>query len=195
MYQVRCVSCGTVFDAAAAPQCECLETIRSVRCPQCDSCFCTADEKFKKAFWEKASADMHSRRAQLSQPIAPEKVRHPLVIFADDDPTARAIMRRVVSALGHSLMMVRNGSDLVELARQYHPELVITDALMPGMDGREAARVIKDELPSTRIIVITSVYKGTRYKLEALGHFGVDDYLTKPATPQDLRAAIVKQLT
>ncbi len=194
MYQIRCVNCANVFDATAAPQCDCLEETRSVRCPFCNSCFCRTDDKYKAAFWEKATPDMRARKAELSEYLPPEKIKHPLIIFADDDPTARSIMRRVVQGLGHNLMVLRNGADLIDVARLYKPELVITDALMPKMDGREAARIIKSELPDTKIIVITSVYKGLRYKNEAMRTFGADDYLTKPASPQDLRAAIARQL-
>ena len=195
MYQIRCVSCGTLFDAETAPQCDCLEEMRSVRCASCQQCFCKADEKYKAAFWEKAPPAMRERREELSADLPPEKVAHPLILFADDDPTSRSIMRRVVQSLGYGLMVLKDASHLVELARRYRPELVITDALMPKLDGREAARVIKSELPDTRVIVITSVYKGARYKSEALGHFGVDEYLTKPVSPPELRAAIQKQLS
>lgn len=194
MYHVRCIACGALFDATAANQCECLETTRSVRCPACQACFCSADDKFKRAFWEKATPAMRARRDELSAPLDPSKVSHPLIVFADDDPTARAIIRRVVQGLGYSLMVLGNGSDLVETARRYKPEVVITDALMPKLDGREAARIIKSERPSTKVVVITSVYKGERYKHEAITQFGADDYLTKPATPIQLREVIVKQL-
>jgi CheY-like chemotaxis protein len=167
---------------------------RSVVCPGCNQCFCSLDEKTKKAFWEKAPPAMRNRKTELSEPLPPEKVNHPLVLFADDDPTSRAIMRRVGAALKINLMVLANGAHLVEVARRYRPELVITDALMPGMDGREASKVIKSEVPQTRIVVITSVYKGLRYKNEAMREFGADEYLEKPVTPEALRDAIQRNL-
>ena len=197
MYNVRCVQCGTAFDAVAAPECSCAEEVRSVRCPSCDSCFCKTDRKFRDAFWQNAPPEMVARRPSLTvmpQYPEPDKVRRPLVLFADDDPTSRAIAQRTVQALGFGIIVARNGADLIDLARTYKPELVVTDALMPQVDGREAARTIKSELPNTRVILITSVYKSVRYRNEAIGHFGVDEYLTKPIAPGDLKDAIEKQL-
>jgi CheY-like chemotaxis protein len=137
---------------------------------------------------------MRERKLELSEPLPPDKVPHPLIVFADDDPTARAIMRRVVAGLHLHLLVLPNGSQLVEVALRYRPELVITDALMPGMDGREASKQIKQHLPGTKVIVITSVYKGLRYKNEAMREFGADAYIEKPVTPDDLREAIVKMM-
>jgi DNA-binding response OmpR family regulator len=48
------------------------------------------------------------------------------------------------------------------------------------MDGREMARLIREKLPSARIVVMTSVYKSPQHKYEALHNFGADDYLIKP---------------
>ena len=197
MYNVRCLNCGAAFDAVAAPECSCTEEVRSVKCPSCGSCFCKADKKFKDAFWQNAPPEMLDRRAALTvMPEYPEpaNVRRPLVLFADDDPTSRVIAQRTVQALGIGILVARNGADLIELARRYQPELIVTDALMPQVDGREAARQIKSELPNTRVILITSVYKGTRYKNEAIGHYGVDEYLTKPISPANLKSAIEKHL-
>ena len=191
MYRVKCVNCGAEFDAVAAEKCDCLEMMRSVRCPSCGACYC-AREKAKKAFWDKAPSAMRERKAELSEPIPPETVRHPLLIFADDDPTSRAIMRRVAATLDVDLMMVANGAHLVEVVRRYRPEVVVTDALMPGMDGREASKIIKGEFPQTKVVVITSVYKGLRYKQEAMTEFGADDYLHKPISPEELGEAIRK---
>jgi CheY-like chemotaxis protein len=103
------------------------------------------------------------------------------VLFADDDdPIARAIAAQVIHTAGYGVVVAENGSQALEMARRYRPELVITDAMMPGLDGREVARTIKAEMATTKLVIITSVYKDARYKHEALRDFGADEYVKKP---------------
>ena len=63
---------------------------------------------------------------------------------------------------------------------------------MPEMHGFEVARFVRglDTSYSPRIIVLTAVYKNARYRNDAMLRCGVDDYLVKPATPEQLAAAI-----
>lgn len=196
VYKVDCPTCGRPFDAMKALDCDCLETMRSFRCPNCAACFCKAPQSFKSAFWAQAPRELVERRKQQPPPTGTHQqiVTRPLVLFAEDDATARSIARRVIGNLKRGIITAKDGEEALRLTREFWPDLVITDALMPKLDGREAARAIKSELPDTRVIVITSVYKGARYKSEALGHFGVDEYLTKPVSPPELRAAIQKHI-
>ena len=57
------------------------------------------------------------------------------------------------------------------------------------------AKLVKEERPSTRVVVITSVYKDARYRAEALRAFHVDEYLSKPIKPDDLRAVVRRHLS
>jgi len=66
------------------------------------------------------------------------------------------------------------------------------DAFMPGLDGGQLSKMIKSEMPKVKIVVVTSVYKDSRYKHEALRDFEVDDYRSKPLSPVDLRALLQK---
>jgi CheY-like chemotaxis protein len=66
---------------------------------------------------------------------------------------------------------------------------VLTDALLPKLDGREIALRLKSD-PATRaikVVVMTALYKGTRYRIEAINSFGVDEYIEKPVDPGRLR--------
>lgn len=125
---------------------------------------------------------------------APRPLRRPLVLFADDDPTGRAIATRVIESLGFGVVVASNGEEALAVAREHRPQLIVTDALMPKLDGREMGRIVKSELPDTKVVVITSVYKDPRYKHEAFKSFAVDEYLTKPINPAALRALVEKHL-
>ncbi len=196
MYRVDCISCGRPFDALKAPECSCLQPVRSYRCPNCAACLCK-DEKKLEAFWRDAPPEMWQRRRTQTAPeaAAVAEVKRPLVLFADDDATGRAIATRVISSMGFGVIVASNGEEALGLAREHRPELIITDALMPRLDGREMARIIKSEIPATKIVVITSVYKDARYKTEAIREFQVDDYLPKPIDPKSLRELVTRFLT
>lgn len=195
MYRVTCTSCGKPFDAMKAPGCTCLQPVRSVRCPNCAACFCR-DETQLEAFWTNAPAELWARRRASSTPASPsapsDAPPRPLVLFADDDPIGRAIATRVIQSLGFGVIAAVNGEEALLKAREHHPELIITDALMPRLDGREMSRIIKSELPGTKVVVITSVYKDPRYKYEAMRDFGVDDYMKKPVNAAELREVILR---
>jgi CheY-like chemotaxis protein len=200
MYRIQCRSCSRPYDAEKAADCSCLQPVRSVRCPHCAACSCTAPKAFRDAFWRDATPALwERRRATLEDTGAPQHTNldgtRPIVLFADDDATGRVIARRVVASLGYDIALAENGLEALELARRYKPELIITDALMPHLDGREMGRLFKLENPSTKVVVITSVYKDPRYKYEAFRNFGADEFLTKPVNPGELRAIIQKYLT
>ncbi len=194
MYRVECSSCGKPFDAEKAQDCNCLQPMRSVRCPNCAACFCKNKQKLDD-FWRKAPAELHQRRRSTSPPSPEASLKRPLVLFADDDPTGRAIATRVIQSAGYGVIVAADGEEALALAREYLPELIITDALMPRLDGREMARTIKTELPSTKIVVITSVYKDLRYKTEAFRNFAVDEYLAKPINPAQLRELVMRYVS
>lgn len=198
-YQVTCFHCKRSFDALQAFECDCLHHPRSLRCPHCSACFCTATAKYKTDFWANAPLELWSLRRSLpeSRPGDNEPAKgivRPLVLFADDDAVGRAIARRVLDSMGIGVIVAADGREALALAREYKPELLITDAFMPKLDGRELARTVKEEQPATKVIVISGVYKDPRYKHEALKDFKVDDYLTKPVEPDKLMQAVTKLL-
>ena len=202
MYDVVCPNCKASFDALQAKECHCLQPLLSYDCPHCSKCFCEAGKEFIDRFWREAPPEMWDRRRakdrapqrtkETNEP--PDTIARPVVLFADDDSVGRAIARRVLHGLGCGIVVASNGEEALALAREYKPALVITDALMPRLDGREVARVIKEERPDTKIVIITSVYKDPRYKHEAYSKFGVDAYLSKPVSAPDLRALVEKHL-
>ena len=112
------------------------------------------------------------------------------VLIADDNPTDRMILGRLVTQLGHRVISAENGLEAVDHFISQRPDLVLLDALMPVMDGFEAARQIKqasgeDLVP---IIFLTSLTE-TGALVQCL-EAGGDDFLTKPYNPVILQAKI-----
>ncbi|MCF1502323.1 response regulator [Afifella sp. H1R] len=111
----------------------------------------------------------------------------PGLLVADDTPIIRSTVSRVVAAEALDFANVweaKNGSEAVELARRERPELILIDIKMPGVDGLEAAAIIKAELPRTRLIFLTA-YDEFAYVQRAL-KIGALDYLLKPIRPAKL---------
>jgi DNA-binding response OmpR family regulator len=112
------------------------------------------------------------------------------VLFADDDPTARALLSAVLAELGHDTRIVEDGQHAWEAYVADPVPLVILDIRMPGMDGLEICRRIRerDTEQSTFVLIVTA-HDGPG-DLEAVLDAGADDYIAKPSSPKSLRARI-----
>ena len=193
-YVVDCWSCSNRFDALTAEWCSCLATERTLVCRGCGKCFCDAPRSWKQKFWSDAPKEMwdaklevHRRRPPRVNP-PPNQAGRPLLLVVDDEPLIREAAARVAEREGFHVVVAEDGPEGIVAAKEYRPDVVLTDALMPRMDGREMCRRVKDD-PRTghaKIVVMTSLYKGQRYKSEALGEFGADAYLTKPLDAETL---------
>jgi CheY-like chemotaxis protein len=202
-YSIACNNCKHSFDAFAAPWCSCLVTERTLVCPRCEQCFCKAPPAYKSRFWSGAPKELWDRKFQehheQTAPRAnpdPADVARPLVLVVDDEPDIQRVATRVIDSLGYGLVLARDGEEGLELARKYKPELVLTDALMPRLDGREMGRRIKED-PETRaakVVVMTGLYTNMKYRTEGLKAYRVDDYLAKPLAFDDLRKLLQKLL-
>ncbi|WP_327085563.1 response regulator transcription factor [Nonomuraea sp. NBC_01738] len=80
------------------------------------------------------------------------------VLLADDQPLVRAGLRMVIDGTEDVDVVgeAGNGTQAVHLARELRPDVVLMDVRMPGMDGIEATQMITAELPSTRVLVLTT---------------------------------------
>ena len=200
-YTVSCYNCRALFDALETPWCNCLVSRRSFVCPSCLTCFCQATS-YKQHFWEKAPAVLWERmtsEARGFDPPAnppPDEVTRPLVLIVDDEKEIQRLALHAVGQLGYGAVLARNGEEGLELARSHRPDLVLTDAFMPKMDGREMCLRIKGD-PATsgiRVVIMTSLYTASRYKYEAFKEFRADDYLTKPLEFKQLTELLQKHL-
>src|ERR671932_1191406 len=86
----------------------------------------------------------------------------------------------------------KNGREAVELCRELRPDLVLMDVRMPEMDGLEATRAIKEELPQTSVLVVTT-YDNPDYLFEAV-EAGAAGYVLKDAPKRQLLGAVRRAL-
>lgn len=113
------------------------------------------------------------------------------VLIADDEPLARERLARQVCALsGYSVLpeMAGTGQEVLDLVEQLHPDIVLLDIRMPGMDGLQAAARLC-EMPDSPAVVFCTAHG--EYALEAFAVSAVG-YLLKPVRSEDLSEALGK---
>jgi CheY-like chemotaxis protein len=201
-YPIGCAPCRSVFDALVADWCACVVSERTLVCPACATCFCQASAAYKQGIWRDAPRALWDRKFAEHHTAtgAPAEIdastMRPLVLVVDDENDIRRLASRVILALGYGLIVAKDGAEGLELAREYRPELVLADALMPRMDGREMCRRIKADphCKGTRVVVMTALYKSYRYEREAYKSFKVDGYVSKPLAVDALETLLKKEL-
>ena len=136
-------------------------------------------------------AEVHGRGAscRFTYRDAGETVKRILVV--DDDRQITRMLRTSLQSSGYRVLVANSGSEGVESFKKERPDLVITDLVMPGMDGVELTRALR-RVASTPIIVL-SVNNAESMKVTALDE-GADDYLTKPFSMPELLARVRAQL-
>ena len=112
------------------------------------------------------------------------------VLFADDDIIARTLMAAVLSDLLHDATIVDNGQAAWDAFQERPVPLVVLDINMPGLDGLEVCRRIRahDAGRETFVVIVTA--RDGREDLVDVLEAGADDYVTKPASPENLRARL-----
>jgi CheY-like chemotaxis protein len=204
-YLVTCPACGASYDALSAPWCQCLVSERSLTCPTCGVCFCKGPQAFRQAFWRRAPKAMWERKFQehnsrsgsgASVNPPPEEARRPLVLLVEDEASIQRVAVMTIAGLGYGLVVARDGEEGLDLARRYKPDLILADALMPKLDGREMCRQLKTdpEYASITMVVMTSLYTNLKYHHEAFKTFKVDGYLNKPLDFEQLKALLQEHL-
>ncbi len=111
------------------------------------------------------------------------------VVVCDDTPAVRMLVRVVLAE--HKIEVVGeagNGADAVEVVRTFVPDVILLDLAMPVMDGLEAIPLIKEAVPTTKIVVMTA-FDGTM--VEAALQAGADAYLAKENAMRDLPATLL----
>lgn len=118
------------------------------------------------------------------------------ILLIDDDAEVRGVLKAILESAGHETLEAENGKIGVQRAVEHHPDLVLTDILMPEKDGLEAIEEIRRRHPALRVIAMSG---GGRYPgfefLEVAKWLGADALLTKPVRAAQLLEAVSRVLT
>jgi two-component system, OmpR family, KDP operon response regulator KdpE len=109
------------------------------------------------------------------------------ILVIDDEPQITRVLRAALSAQGYDVRIANDPEEGLRVFREWAPDLVVTDLMMPGMSGVDVCRTIRSR--GTTPVLVLSVREHERAKVEALDA-GADDYVTKPFGIQELLARV-----
>ncbi len=114
------------------------------------------------------------------------------VLLAEDEDTVREFVSRVLTMHGHSVLEACDGAEAVEQMNQHHFDLLLTDIVMPIMDGISLALKVRATRPDVPIILMTG-YANESQRAHNLSVL-IEELLTKPFNKDELVAAVNKAL-
>jgi len=109
------------------------------------------------------------------------------VLVVDDDVKTVELVKLYLNRDGYRVLTAYDGAEALRQARESHPNLIVLDLMLPGIDGLEICRTLRDE--SDVPIIMLTAKTTDQDKLTGLG-LGADDYVTKPFSPKELAARV-----
>ncbi|WP_371376552.1 response regulator [Sporomusa aerivorans] len=112
------------------------------------------------------------------------------ILIVDDELNIRELIKFNVEKAGYKVLETADGQTAVTMARTEKPDLVVLDLMLPGLDGLEVCRIIKNSRETAAIPIIMLTAKNEEIDKVIGLELGADDYLTKPFSPRELLARI-----
>ncbi len=106
------------------------------------------------------------------------------VLLVEDEDSIRKFIKINLERAGYDVLEAGTGEDGVELARKEEIDIVVLDIMLPGIDGFEVCKILREEFPALGIIMLTAKSQDID-KIMGL-EYGTDDYMTKPFNPTEL---------
>ncbi len=110
----------------------------------------------------------------------------PTVLVVEDEQDILDVVDYNLQQAGFRVLKAMNGIDAVNLVKKERPEMVVLDLMLPGLDGKEVCRRIRQEDKTRRIPVLILTAKAEEVDRIIGFEIGADDYMTKPFSPREL---------
>ena len=112
------------------------------------------------------------------------------ILVVDDEEDILELVRFNLSREGYDVLTAASGEAAVDAARAHLPHLIVLDLMLPGIDGLEVARILKNQPETAGIPIVMLTAKGEEPDVVAGLELGADDYVVKPFSPRILLARI-----
>ena len=112
------------------------------------------------------------------------------ILVVDDEEDILELVRFNLSKEGYQVICAATGEKAVEMARAELPDLMVLDLMLPGMDGLEAAKFLKNNPETQNIPIVMLTAKGEESDIVTGLELGADDYVVKPFSPRILLARV-----
>ena len=117
------------------------------------------------------------------------------LLLVDDNPTNLQVLYQTLETTGCKLLVAKNGETALAIAQKASPDLILLDIMMPGIDGFEVCRRLKDNPDTAGIpVIFLSALTETKDKVQGL-QLGAVDYVSKPFQPDEVIARVNTHLT
>jgi len=130
--------------------------------------------------------------AAPESPLPPPPPGAQTILVVDDEADIRRMLTRLLARSGYRVIEADRGVAALRLVKEHTPDLIVLDAMLPEVHGFDIARRIKGSrrYGSIPIVMVSAVYRGWRYAEDLRQTLGVDDFIEKPFTLQDVLARI-----
>ncbi len=112
------------------------------------------------------------------------------ILIAEDDYISRLLLKKSIAAMGHEVLEAVNGKQAWKMFEENKPPMIITDWMMPEMDGLELCQKIRSFNKTTYFYIMLLTAKDKTSDLVEVFTAGADDYITKPFKPDELKSRI-----
>jgi CheY-like chemotaxis protein len=112
------------------------------------------------------------------------------ILLVDDSSTALMMTCMVLAEGGYELITARDGTEGLAKAQEHIPDLILLDVVMPGMDGIETCKCLRQDPRTAKIPIIMVTSRGGFESLETSYVNGCNDYVIKPVDPGELLAKV-----
>ncbi len=114
----------------------------------------------------------------------------PTILVVDDHEEIREALTEILEEEGHKVVQAVDGLNALEVIASSRPDVVLLDIAMPGMDGLETLRRLKDRPDSASLPIIMVTAQGDRQNMVKAVQLGVRDYVTKPWEPGEVEMCV-----
>lgn len=140
-------------------------------------------------------ADRVAQQQRKLLPNGPELIRDNdenklRIIAVDDEPTSLLLLERHLVKAGHEVITARDGREALALALEYNPHIVVSDWMMPDMDGLELCRALRRFRSGRGMYFLLLTAQGEDDRIVEGFEAGIDDYIVKPFKPRILSARV-----
>ena len=133
--------------------------------------------------------ELHRNPASAATIAGMDEHARGTVLVVDDEPTIAEVVARYLERAGYRTRIAGDGPAAIEAAAAQRPDLVVLDLMLPGVDGLEVMRRLREQ-DSDRIAVILLTAKGEESDRVIGLRLGADDYVVKPFSPAELVARV-----
>lgn len=120
----------------------------------------------------------------------------PIILVVDDNEMFRGSLRATLECAGHTVIEASNGREALLKYSEHRPDLIVTDMVMPGMNGMETMLEVWRDFPQARFIAISGSAQAfnTEFNLQCAREFGALYTFTKPIEREPFLAAVMAAL-